>query len=50
MTELVGKYIDRYRILSIVGTGGMATIYKAMDDRLEREVALKLINRAAFND
>jgi serine/threonine protein kinase len=48
MVNLVGKIIDRYKILEEIGAGGMATVYKAMDMRLEREVAVKIIRRDAF--
>jgi tRNA A-37 threonylcarbamoyl transferase component Bud32 len=34
---------DRYRLGPVVGRGGMATIYRAEDTRLGREVAIKLL-------
>ena len=45
MTEsLVGRVLDgRYRVLSHIADGGMATVYLALDTRLDREVALKVM-------
>jgi eukaryotic-like serine/threonine-protein kinase len=41
---LVGRVIDgRYRILSHLADGGMASVYVALDGRLDREVALKIM-------
>ncbi len=41
---LVGRVIDgRYRILSHLADGGMASVYVALDARLDREVALKIM-------
>jgi serine/threonine protein kinase len=48
MTNLIGKTIDRYHILEQLGEGGMATVYKAYDTRLERDVAVKIIRKKAF--
>ncbi len=48
MTNLIGQSLGRYHILEQLGEGGMATVYKAYDTRLEREVAVKVIRREAF--
>ncbi len=48
MAGLIGQNFGRYQILEVLGTGGMATVYKAYDTRLEREVAIKVIRREAF--
>jgi len=37
------RLLDRYSILDRIGSGGMATIYRAMDDRLDRVVCVKLL-------
>src|SRR5207302_4388567 len=39
----IPECIGPYRVLSVVGEGGMGVVYKAEDQRLERVVALKVI-------
>jgi beta-lactam-binding protein with PASTA domain len=41
---LVGQVVDgRYHVESLIARGGMATVYLALDRRLERDVALKVM-------
>jgi serine/threonine-protein kinase len=41
---LVGRVVDgRYHVESLIARGGMATVYLALDRRLERDVALKVM-------
>ncbi|MFI8228925.1 serine/threonine-protein kinase [Streptomyces sp. NPDC085900] len=42
-SELVGRQVAAYRIEREIGRGGMAVVYRALDLRLERTVALKLL-------
>ena len=48
MTDFTGEYFDRYHLLGPLGEGGMASVYKAYDTRLEREVAVKIIRTDMF--
>lgn len=48
MTNLIGQSIGRYHLLEQLGQGGMATVYKALDTRLQAEVALKVIRTERF--
>jgi eukaryotic-like serine/threonine-protein kinase len=48
---LVGQVIDdRYRIDVLVARGGMATVYRAHDLRLDRTVAVKVMNQSLAED
>jgi serine/threonine protein kinase len=48
MSNLIGQSLGRYQILEQLGEGGMATVYKAFDARLERDVAIKIIRTDQF--
>ena len=41
---------ERYEIISLVGSGGMADVYKAMDTRLGRQVAIKVLKEEYSSD
>ncbi len=48
---LVGREIDgRYQVQSRIARGGMATVYLALDRRLERDVALKVMHDHLADD
>ena len=44
-----GDRLGPYEILSLIGVGGMAEVYKARDTRLDRVVAIK-ISREKFSE
>ena len=51
MSELIGEIIDgRYQLTRVVGSGGMATIYAAIDLRLDRQVAVKIMHSHLAQD
>src|SRR5438445_13682360 len=43
MIIATGTRFDRYEILSLLGKGGMGEVYLALDTRLGRKIALKLL-------
>jgi serine/threonine protein kinase len=46
----IGRQIDRYEIRSLLGSGGTARVYRAFDQRLQRDVALKLLKSNTLAD
>jgi serine/threonine-protein kinase len=49
--SLLGRVFDgRYRVQSHIADGGMASVYLALDTRLERDVALKVLRRDLAQD
>ena len=51
MSDLSGELIDnRYQLKKLLAAGGMASIYEALDLRLDRLVAVKIMHPHLAND
>ncbi len=45
---MIGSIIENYKIISVLGEGGMGIVYKAFDLKLERFVAIKILSPHAL--
>ncbi len=50
MAMTLGEKLGKYRILEKLGKGGFATVYRALDITLDREVALKVLDPLLMRD
>ncbi len=48
--ELAGLEIDEYKLVSIIGQGGMSAVYRAYQEELDRDVAIKILSDQLAHD
>ncbi len=41
---MVGRTVGKYKFVEVIGRGGMGTVYRAVDETLDRDVAIKVLN------
>src|SRR5688572_26963648 len=46
---LIGRDVGRYRVTASIGAGGMGVVFKAVDSKFKRPVAIKLLSNAVAN-
>ena len=49
-SSLVGQQLGSYKIVSLLGAGGMGEVYQAQDSKLSRDVAIKVLPAAFAHD
>ena len=47
---MIGQTLSHYQVLKKLGEGGMGVVYRALDTRLNRQVAIKVLPRDAMAD
>ncbi len=48
--SLTGRILGHYRLAEMIGKGGMGMVYRARDEHLKRDVAIKLLPAGSLGD